>query len=140
MIFQTYRLLPMLRTLCKCWAAIGCTFIYPQSDWLRRFRTAGSETTATCLSCIIYYLLRNPEINRKLQDEIRRAFKSYDEIDAKSTSSLKYLHAVCLEGMRIYAPLPFALPRIVPQGGDSVDGYQLPANVSFHHIKTERFK
>ena len=93
-------------------------------------RTAGSETTATSLSCITYYLLRNPEVSRKLQDEIRGAFKSYDEINARSTTSLKYLNAVCLEGMRIYAPLPFPLPRIVPEGGDTVDGHHLPANVS----------
>lgn len=92
------------------------------------FVTAGSETTATSLSCITYYLLRNPEVSRKLQDEIRGAFKSYDEINARSTTSLKYLNAVCLEGMRIYAPLPFPLPRIVPEGGDTVDGHHLPAN------------
>jgi hypothetical protein len=31
----------------------------------------------------------------------------------------------------MYAPLPFALPRVVPEGGDTVDGIQLPAGVSF---------
>lgn len=130
-----YKSLRMLRTLCK-WAATYCA---PVSTCIHSLtgsgcRTAGSETTATCLSCITYYLVRNPEICRKLQEEVWSAFESYDEINAKSTSSLKYLNAVCLEGMRIYAPLPFALPRVVPQGGDSVDGYQLPANVSFRHV------
>lgn len=67
---------------------------------------------------------------QKLQDEVRSAFKSYDEIDGTSTVSLKYLHAVALEGMRIYPPLPLGLPRIVPTGGDTVDGYFIPEGVS----------
>ncbi|MCJ1258246.1 Cytochrome P450 monooxygenase orf11 [Lignoscripta atroalba] len=90
------------------------------------FVIAGSETTATALACITYYLLRKPEVMRHLQNEVRNAFKSYDEIDAASTASLKYLHAVALEGMRLYPPLPFALPRVVPHGGDTVDGHFLP--------------
>lgn len=94
------------------------------------FVLAGSETTATALSCITYYLLHTPHALKALTDEIDGAFKSYGEINAMSTSSLKYLQAVCLEGMRIYSPLPFALPRVVPAEGDTVDGHFLPAGVS----------
>ena len=65
-----------------------------------------------------------------LRGEIDSAFKSYDDINATTASSLKYLHAVALEGMRIYAPLPFALPRVVPEGGDTVDGHLLPGGVN----------
>lgn len=90
------------------------------------FVLAGSETTATALSCITYYLLRMPHIGKKLQKEVREGFQSYEEIDATSTAPLKYLKAVVLEGLRIYPPLPFALPRVVPNGGDTVDGHFLP--------------
>jgi len=93
-------------------------------------RTAGSETTATTLSCVTYYLLKYPDVLKTVQDEIRSNFKDYNEINAQSTASLKYLHAVCLEALRIYAPLPFPLPRVVPEGGDTVDGHYLPAGVS----------
>ena len=92
--------------------------------------TAGSETTATTLSCITYYLLRTPDVLKRLQAEIRGAFKEYKEITVTSTATLKYLHAVSLEGMRIFAPLPLGLPRVVPEGGDTVDGHFLPASVS----------
>ncbi|OTB04031.1 hypothetical protein M426DRAFT_73617 [Hypoxylon sp. CI-4A] len=91
------------------------------------FVIAGSETTATALSCMLYYLLKNPAIMAKLQKEIRTQFRSYDEINSLSTLPLKYLKAVILEGLRIYPPLPFALPRVVPDGGDTVDGIFLPA-------------
>ncbi|KAL2043872.1 hypothetical protein N7G274_003392 [Stereocaulon virgatum] len=89
-------------------------------------RIAGSETTATTLSCASYYLFKNPRVLRMLQQEIRSAFKTYDEIDGTSTIPLKYLSAVALEAMRIYPPLPFALPRVVSAGGDTVDGHFLP--------------
>jgi cytochrome P450 len=95
------------------------------------FVLAGSETTATALSCIMYYLLRTPKALEKVQAEIRGSFKSYSEINGLSTMPLKYLHAVILEGLRVYPPLPFALPRVVPPGGDTVDGYHLPAGVGF---------
>ncbi|KAJ5709395.1 Short-chain dehydrogenase/reductase SDR [Penicillium malachiteum] len=90
------------------------------------FVVAGSDTTATALSCIMYYLLRNPAVLAQLQQECRGAFESYEAITASSTLPLKYLQAVILEGMRIYPPLPFALPRVVPRGGDTVDGHFLP--------------
>ena len=64
-----------------------------------------------------------------LRAEIDAAFKSYEDIKATKASGLKYLHAVALEGMRMFAPLPFPLPRVVPDGGDSVDGFFLPAGV-----------
>jgi len=94
------------------------------------FVLAGSETVTTALSCASYYILRIPQVKESLQHEIRKAFDSYESINAASTSSLKYLNAVLLESLRIYPPLPFALPRIVPEGGSTVDGYRLPANVS----------
>jgi cytochrome P450 len=93
------------------------------------FVTAGSETTATALSCITYYLSKNKLVLEKLQQEIRTSFDSYDEIDSASTAPLKYLNAVCQEGMRIYAPLPFALPRVVSDQGNIVDGHFLPPGV-----------
>ena len=64
-----------------------------------------------------------------LQQEIRGAFKSYDQINAASTARLAYLNAVVLEGLRIFPPVPFALPRVVPVGGDIVDGHFVPEGV-----------
>ncbi|MCJ1314166.1 hypothetical protein MMC25_007846 [Agyrium rufum] len=93
------------------------------------FVTAGSETTATTLSTIMYYLLHNPSILHKLEHEVRSAFVKYEDITSASAANLKYMHAIALEGMRIYAPLPLGLPRVVPKGGDTVDGHFLPAGV-----------
>lgn len=95
------------------------------------FVTAGSETTATALSCITYYLSKNKEVLQTLQQEIRGSFKAYEDIDSASTASLKYLNAVCHEGMRIFPPLPIALPRIVSEKGNEIDGHFIPPGVVF---------
>jgi cytochrome P450 len=100
------------------------------------FVLAGSETTSTALSCTTYYLLKNPLIMQQLQAEIRTAFTFYAHISEASTRPLSYLRAVCLEAMRIYAPLPFSLPRIVPEGGGVVDGHFLPAGVRINAFST----
>lgn len=93
------------------------------------FVLAGSETTATALATITYYLLRSPAAWAALSDEVRSAFTAYEHVDYASTQSLPYLHATIAEGMRMYTPLPFSLPRLVPQGGDTVDGHFLRQDV-----------
>ncbi|KAF5861256.1 hypothetical protein ETB97_000448 [Aspergillus alliaceus] len=54
------------------------------------FVIAGSETTATCLATVIYYVGRHPRTFKALQEEVRSAFGCYEEINGQSTSSLKY--------------------------------------------------
>ncbi|OAA35820.1 cytochrome P450 monooxygenase [Beauveria brongniartii RCEF 3172] len=94
------------------------------------FVIAGSETTATTLATMTYYLLRNPKIMDRLTDEIRSAFSTYEDITAATAGRLPYLNAVCQEAMRIFPPLPFALPRLVPRGGATVDGHYIPGGVT----------
>lgn len=65
---------------------------------------AGSETTASLLSGVIYYLLKNPSVLEKLVKEIRSAFPTEEAITIASVSSLKYESAVLQEGLRIFPP------------------------------------
>lgn len=88
---------------------------------------AGSETTATGLTGIVYCLLSNRSCLVKLTDEVRTRFQSEAEITGDATAELKYLHAVIEEGLRIFPPAPFGLPRISP--GAVVDGHYIPSGV-----------
>ncbi|KAI3319193.1 cytochrome P450 [Xylariaceae sp. AK1471] len=91
----------------------------------------GSETTtSTAFSTCTYYILRDSTVIEKLKSEIRAAFSDTSEIKDASTKNLPNLNAVCLEAMRIYPPLPVNLPRLVPDGGDTVDGHFLPAGIT----------
>lgn len=85
---------------------------------------AGSETTATSLSATTFFLLKNPDCMAKLQSEIRSTFTSVDEITGDSTANLSYLHGVIEESLRLFPPVPFALPRHSP--GAVIDGHYIP--------------
>jgi len=56
---------------------------------------AGSETTATLLSGVTYLLATNPEILKKLEQEVRSSFHSDDEITLTSVGNLSYVSTTC---------------------------------------------
>ncbi|KAH8669213.1 cytochrome P450 [Ilyonectria robusta] len=85
----------------------------------------GSETTATFLAGVTYFLLTTPAALKKLQHEVRSSFSSEDEMDGDSTKKLPYLHAVVEEGLRLFPPVPLGLPRVCP--GATIDGYYVPS-------------
>jgi cytochrome P450 len=91
---------------------------------------AGSETTASQLSGLTALLLRNSDCLKKLTAEVRSSFKSEQEISSTSVNSLKYLQACLNEGLRCYPPIAGGLPRIMPKGGNIIDGEHVAEGVS----------
>jgi cytochrome P450 len=65
---------------------------------------AGSETTASLLSGVMYYILKNPRILERLVKEIRTAFPTENHINMSGVKDLKYEFAVLQEGLRIFPP------------------------------------
>jgi cytochrome P450 len=86
------------------------------------FMVAGTETTATTLSGVAYYLCNNPRVYKKLVEEIRTTFKSSDEIAVGPLGEMEYLNAVLREGLRMYFPAGGGLTRIVPPEGAEICG------------------
>jgi cytochrome P450 len=93
---------------------------------------AGSETTATLLSGTLNYLVNNPDKLETLEREIRQAFPAEDDINLEDLRKLTYLNAVINEGLRLCPPVPWILPRRVPEGGDTVCGTWLPGGVRWN--------
>ena len=93
---------------------------------------AGSETTATLLTGATWYLHlpQHRRILDKVLAEIRGTFKTAHEINLANLSKCEYFLAVIEEAFRIYPPGLAGQPRIVPEGGDTVSGYFIPAGVS----------
>ncbi|KAJ0365207.1 hypothetical protein COL26b_012198 [Colletotrichum chrysophilum] len=87
---------------------------------------AGSETTATLLSAATFFLATNPNALAKLNDEVRSAFESEDQIDMLSVQNLTYMSAVLDESMRLYPPVPSSSPRMAGEGGDDILGEFVP--------------
>lgn len=102
---------------------------------------AGIDTTGDGL-CFLMWELSQPRsrhIQQKLQEELR---------DQPGTpfDQLAYLDAVVCEGLRCYPPIPMSLPRCVPSGGRTIDGFWLPEKTivscqaySVHRINTDLF-
>jgi cytochrome P450 len=91
---------------------------------------AGSETSATLLSGLVYHLLHNPIWLAKLQDEVRTAFTEEAQITFTSTSQLKLMTAIIQETFRVYPPVAGSMPRIVPKEGALVAGTFIPGNTT----------
>jgi cytochrome P450 len=90
---------------------------------------AGSETTATLMSGVTYYLLINPDKMKKVVTEIRSAFSSAEEINFVSVNNLSYLLACLNEGLRIYPPVADAFPRNTGPNHEVICGKDVPPNV-----------
>lgn len=91
---------------------------------------AGSETTATALSAITYYLCTNRQALDKLTHEVRTAFSSEEEIEMVSAQQLQYMQAVMNEGLRMYPPVPTGIVRRVTDDGGVFLGQYVPSGVS----------
>ncbi|KAI1775648.1 cytochrome P450 ClCP1 [Hypoxylon cercidicola] len=87
---------------------------------------AGSETTATLLSGIVYLLTTNPDKLEMLTKEVRSKFNNDNEITLTSVGSLTYMLACLNEALRRYPPVPVGLPRQVPKGGVFISGEFIP--------------
>ncbi|KAG6330511.1 hypothetical protein ID866_8578 [Astraeus odoratus] len=94
---------------------------------------AGSDTTATTLSCLFYLLMANPTAYRQLQAEVDRYYPPGE--DACTTAhhgEMKYLTAVINEALRLYPPVLSGSQRAVPRGsgGRLVGPYLIPEGTS----------
>ena len=84
--------------------------------WVMNNVRAGSDTIATTLSAIIYYILKHPAVLKKLQRELDDAAVKAP-VSWKTAQTLPYLGAVIHEGLRLHPAVGLPLERIVPDGG-----------------------
>ncbi|THH16440.1 hypothetical protein EW146_g4196 [Bondarzewia mesenterica] len=90
---------------------------------------AGSDTTATVLTALFYYLLKEPLIYARLQAEIDSVFPpGEDPVDALKLASMKYLNACINEAMRLQPAVPSGSQRSIARGAGIkiVGGHIIP--------------
>ncbi|KAF9891574.1 hypothetical protein FE257_003585 [Aspergillus nanangensis] len=91
---------------------------------------AGSDTTGISLRAIIYFIVKNPTVYQKLQQEIDTADEEgrlSEYVTYAECLQLEYLQVVMKEAMRCCPGVSFPLERIVPQGGTTLCGIHLTA-------------
>ena len=80
---------------------------------LSEFMTAGFETTNTTLKWIILYMIANPEVQRRVQEEIDEVVGCSRRVYLADRPKLKYTVATMYEVMRITSIVPLSLPHMV---------------------------
>lgn len=88
---------------------------------------AGSDTTATAIRATLLYVMTNPRVHGRLQDEVDDAVRSGRApgrgegfITAAQAKKLPYLQAVMREATRLSPPVANIFSRDVPPTGDTV--------------------
>ncbi|KAB2575197.1 putative sterigmatocystin biosynthesis P450 monooxygenase [Lasiodiplodia theobromae] len=91
------------------------------------FMAAGTETTATALCGVVWFLAREGAAMGKVTEEVRGLSGGEEDLTMDTLARLPYLNAVINEAMRLYPPTPDMLYRLVPEGGAMVCGKLVPA-------------
>lgn len=90
---------------------------------------AGSETTATSIRFAMLNLLCNPGAYKRLQEEIDNGISAgtiSSPVKHSEAKQLPYLQAVIKEALRIKPPAAAPFFKLVPPGGDVIDGKFIP--------------
>lgn len=91
--------------------------------------SGAGDTTASTVGAMLFFLLKNPEVMKKLQDELAAA--GVHEIPAfAEVGKLPYLNAVLKETMRVFTVISFPMERLIPAGGAVVAGMYFPEGTS----------
>lgn len=96
---------------------------------------AGIDTTGDAL-CFLMWEISQPR-SRNVQKRLQEEIQAHRDT---TPDRLPYLEAVVLEGLRCFPAIPMSLPRYVPSGGRTVDGYFIPEKtiVSSQAFSTHR--
>ncbi|KZP23056.1 cytochrome P450 [Athelia psychrophila] len=79
---------------------------------------AGSDTTSTVMSSLFWFLMCNPTVYNRLQNEIDSAFPPGENaLDPSKHVHMNYLNAVINESLRLLPPVLSGSQRIVEKGG-----------------------
>lgn len=92
---------------------------------------AGSDTSSTAMSALLFYLAHNPTCLTKLTEELQSTFKNVKDIKSGAAlSSCRYLRACIDEALRMAPPVPGLLLRTTMTGGMTIDGQHIPEGVN----------
>uniref|UniRef100_A0A1D1YKK2 Cytochrome P450 89A2 n=1 Tax=Anthurium amnicola TaxID=1678845 RepID=A0A1D1YKK2_9ARAE len=101
------------------------------------FFNAGTDTTSTTLQWVMANLVKFPDIQNKLLEEIRAVTgDSGDEIKEEQLQRMTFLNAVILEALRRHPPAHFLLPHIVSEEV-SLKGYLISKGVAVNVTTAE---
>ncbi|KAJ5382506.1 Cytochrome P450 [Penicillium concentricum] len=91
---------------------------------------AGSDTVAITMTGILYYLMRYPDYQKRLQDEFDEARERNNGSDVQDLTNLPLFNGIINESLRLHYAGPSGFPRITPPEGIRVGETFIPGNVN----------
>ncbi|KAF4075547.1 hypothetical protein AMELA_G00235680 [Ameiurus melas] len=92
------------------------------------FIFAGYETSSSTLTFLFYNLASNPDVVKKLQEEIDENFTNKAEVDYDTMMKMDYLDAVMNESLRLY-PVTVRLERVCKKAVE-INGLTIPKDTT----------
>ncbi|KAH7663719.1 Premnaspirodiene oxygenase protein [Dioscorea alata] len=86
---------------------------------------AGTDTTYIAFEWSIAELVRNPDVMKKLQNEINGIASGKSMVDEDDLNEMHYLKAFIKEVLRLHPPVPLLLPRESMENCQ-IGGYNIP--------------
>ncbi|KAJ0716384.1 putative flavonoid 3',5'-hydroxylase [Helianthus annuus] len=86
---------------------------------------AATDTTSTMAEWVMAEILNNPDVMKKVQDELTEVIGMNSIVEESHFPKLRYLDAVIKETFRLHPPLPFLIHRC-PDESCKVGGYTIP--------------
>lgn len=100
---------------------------------------AGSETTSTTLTWAALYMIRYPQVQKKVQDELDRVVGTDKHPSLKDRPNLPYTEAVLMETQRFANIVPNGVQHICHRDF-TVNGLTIPADTLIQPVFTEIMK
>lgn len=104
--------------------------LLPSKRWLPNNLSLRSSDNHSSSCAITYHLAHNPRVQQKLQKELDDALGAEDLTAStfEQVKRLTYLEAVINEALRIHSTSAIGLPRLVPEGGLTIQGKHFAAD------------
>ncbi|KAK8025904.1 hypothetical protein PG990_003727 [Apiospora arundinis] len=91
---------------------------------------AGSETTASTLATMIFYLCKHPATYRKLQAQVDAAMPTLESWSYDQTKTVTFIDDIINESLRLKPALMTGGYRVTPPQGLQVDEQFIPGNTT----------
>jgi len=91
---------------------------------------AGSDTSSSALTHILYHLAKEPHIVAKLREELGPDYTPGSQTEVRDIHDAKYLNGVINEALRLHPPVPSGLLRQTPPEGIMVGDTFIPGGVT----------
>lgn len=106
--------------------------------------SGAGDTTASTLTGILFYLMKNPKDMETLRSELdSHNILGKTVPESSEVSKLPFLNAVIKESMRCFSSATWPIERVVPAGGVTIEGTFIPEGTSVGvlpaavHLNTE---